>query len=444
VAVKARVAKKFRTRQFGLMTEMAATHALAPDTERSGVRRLMVFFAVVYLAEGICQSDGLISQPLNFYLKQVHGWTAVQVTAFLTVFNLPWFFKPFYGIVSDFVPLFGYRRKSWMLVANGAAAAGYIAVITTGAPDMLLVLLLVAVYGMAIVSTLSGAILVEAGQKLQASSRFVNQQWLWFNVAAIATSLLGGLLVQWFTPINALHAAALMAGISPFAAIVCTLTLIEEDKSSISLDGMKASLASLSMAIRSRQLWVIGGFLFFFYFSPGLDTPLYFFMTDHLKFSQAYIGVLNSVNAVGGIAAALVYASYLHNVSTRIMLYLSIVAGVVSTLGFAFMLGPISAALAQFFYGAASMWTLVASLGLAADYCPRRAEAFGFAAMVAITNISGAVADNVGSWLYEHIFGSEIAPLVAVAAGFTAVNFILVPLLRLNRQPGTARPVWIE
>jgi len=227
------VAKEFRARQPVPMTEIAAVQVIAPETERSTVKRLMVFFAAVYLAEGICQSDGLISQPLNFYLKQVHGWTAVQVTAFLTVFNLPWFFKPFYGIVSDFVPLFGYRRKSWMLAANGAAAAGYVAVMTTGAPDMILVLLLIAVYGMAIVSTLSGAILVEAGQKLQASSRFVNQQWLWFNVAAIATSLLGGVLVQCFTPINALHAAALMAGISPLAAIVCTLTLIEEDKSAI-------------------------------------------------------------------------------------------------------------------------------------------------------------------------------------------------------------------
>jgi hypothetical protein len=64
--------------------------------------------------------------------------------------------------------------------------------------------------------------------------------------------------------------------------------------------------------------------------------------------------------------------------------------------------------------------------------------------MVAITNISGAVADNVGSWLYEHLFGNEIAPLVVVAAGFTAVNFMLVPFLRLNGRTGTARPVWME
>ena len=415
-----------------MMSEIAAAPVLAGGAERNGTKRLLLFFAAVYLAEGICQSDGLISQPLNYYLKQVHGWTAVQITAFLTVFNLPWFFKPLYGIVSDFVPLFGYRRKSWLLLANAAAAAGYFAVMATGAPDAVLVLLLMAIYGMAIVSTLSGAVLVENGQKLGASSRFVNQQWVWFNVAAVATSILGGVLVQWLTPLDALHAAALIAGVTPLAAIVCTLTLIHEQRSTISLAGMRLGLASLLAAVNSRQLWILGGFLFFFSFSPGIDTPLYFFMTDRLNFSQAYIGLMNSVLAVGGIAAGIIYALYLRELTTRAMLYFSIVAAVLGTLSFVLMSGPVTAAIAQFCYGAASMWTLVASLGLAADCCPERAEGFGFAAMVAITNIANAAADNVGSYLYEHVFGSEIAPLIVVAAAFTAVNFVLVPLLQFE------------
>ena len=416
-----------------MMSEIATLPALTRDIEPAGTRRLMLFFAVVYLAEGICQSDGLIAQPLNFYLKQVHGWTAVQITAFLTVFNLPWFLKPLYGIWSDFVPVFGYRRKSYLLVANSGAAAAYLGIMVTGAPDTLLVLLLVAIYGMAIVSTLSGAVLVENGQRLCASSRFVNQQWLWFNVAAIATSITGGALVQWLTPLDALHAAALLAGITPLAVIAATIAFIEEEKTAISAADMKVSVASLLAAVRTRRLWLLGAFLFFFYFSPGIDTPLYFFMTDRLKFSQAFIGILNSVAALGGIAAALFYAAYLRNLDNRRMLYLSIVTGVLATLTFVFMSSPLTAAAAQFCYGAASMWTLVASLGLAADCCPKRSEAFGFAALLAITNLSGAIADNIGSWLYEHVFGNEIAPLIVVAAAFTAINFALVPLLRLPR-----------
>jgi len=106
-----------------------AQHALVPQSdERAGDRqafdRLLLFFALVYVVEGMGQIGGLIAQPLNYYLKEVHGWTPFQITAYITLFNLPWIIKPFYGLVSDFIPLFGYRRKSYLILANLAAIAG--------------------------------------------------------------------------------------------------------------------------------------------------------------------------------------------------------------------------------------------------------------------------------------------------------------------------------
>ena len=80
------------------------------------------------LAEFISQfarAGGLIAQPLNNYLKASQGWTPLQITGFITLFNLPWIIKPLYGLVSDFVPLFGYRRKSYLLLVNVAAIAGF-------------------------------------------------------------------------------------------------------------------------------------------------------------------------------------------------------------------------------------------------------------------------------------------------------------------------------
>src|SRR5882672_10828166 len=108
------------------MSKVSVASAVPRSAEdQARIRRLMLFFALVYVAEGAGQTDGLISQPLNYYLKQVYQWTPVQITAYLTVLNLPWFFKPLYGIVSDFVPLFGSRRKSYLLLANVLAAAAY-------------------------------------------------------------------------------------------------------------------------------------------------------------------------------------------------------------------------------------------------------------------------------------------------------------------------------
>jgi MFS family permease len=78
------------------------------------------------------------------------------------------------------------------------------------------------------------------------------------------------------------------------------------------------------------------------------------------------------------------------------------------------------------------MLATVATLTLAADYCPPRAEGFAFAVLMSIINLSTALADNVGSFLYSHLFNGRLAPLVLLSAGFTAFAFVLVPLLRLG------------
>ena len=106
-----------------LAPEPAADSA-SPD--KKAVDRLLLFFALVYVVEGLGQVVGLISQPLNYYLKAAQGWTPLQITGFITLFNLPWIIKPVYGLISDFVPLFGYRRKSYLLLVNVAAIIGFV------------------------------------------------------------------------------------------------------------------------------------------------------------------------------------------------------------------------------------------------------------------------------------------------------------------------------
>src|SRR5690349_2500019 len=97
----------------------------------------MLFFAIVYVVEGIGQARiGIVAQPLTFYLKDI-GWTPLQVTAFLAAFNFPWVIKPVFGLVSDFVPLFGYRRRGWLLIASVAAIGSYAAVSQLTAPAAL-------------------------------------------------------------------------------------------------------------------------------------------------------------------------------------------------------------------------------------------------------------------------------------------------------------------
>jgi MFS family permease len=411
-------------------TLSSAEAALSPP-DRS-ITHLLVFFGLVYVVEGLGQIGGLVSQPLNYYLKEVQGWTPVQVTAFVTAFNLPWIIKPVYGLVSDFVPLFGYRRKSYLILANLAAVAGFFSVTRLTAPSDLGIALMLTAYAMAISSTLCGGVLVESGQEHQKCGKFVNQQWLWYNIAAMSAAILGGALVQYLDPTSALHIAAGIVSVAPFAVVLGTVFFIREKKATVNVEGMKHTLAGLVSAFKRRHLWVVAVFIFLYYFSPGLSTPLYYHMTDDLKFSQGYIGILGSIGAAGWVAGALLYRRFFDGLTLKQLLNLSIALGTVTSLGFLFFWNETAAAIISFSSGFTAMLATVATLTLAAEYCPKLAEGFSFAVLMSIINLATSVADNVGSFLYTHVFDKSLPPLVVISAAFTAFAFVLVPMLHLG------------
>jgi MFS family permease len=414
------------------MTEPAPPRADRNDSDRAAVRRLLVFFALVYLVEGVGQIGGLIAQPLTFYLKEVHGWAALQVTAFLAVFNFPWIIKPVYGLLSDFVPIFGYRRKSYLIIANIVAMAAYLWSTQLSAPGELVWALQLTAYAMAISSTVCGAVLVENGQRLGQSGRFVNQQWLWFNAAAMVSAIGGGQLVQWLPPATALHTAALIVAAAPAAVLLGTLLLVQEEPMHLDAGALRRSIDGLAGAFKKRELWIVGSFLFLYYFSPGLATPLYYAMTDNLKFRQGFIGLLGSITSAGWIAGALLYPRLLENLSSKRLLNLSIALGTVTTAAYLVLVNETSAVILSFCSGFAAMLATVATVTLAADYCPQRTEGFSFAVMMSLINLATASGDVIGSYLFDHQFHHRLTPLILVSAAFTAFAFVLVPLLRLG------------
>jgi hypothetical protein len=130
----------------------------------------MLFFAIVFAVEGIGQARvGIVLQPLTNYLK-TGGWTPLEVTAYFGVLNLPWVIKPVFGLISDFVPLFGYRRTSYVILASAAAAAGYAGIALLNEPSEFALFLLLTSFAMATASTLCGALLAENGRNFCGST----------------------------------------------------------------------------------------------------------------------------------------------------------------------------------------------------------------------------------------------------------------------------------
>ncbi|HZC67118.1 MAG TPA: MFS transporter [Nitrospirales bacterium] len=395
----------------------------------SEIRRLMIFFGLVYFAEGLGQAGGLINQPLMNYLK-ANGLTSDQVAQLLGVLTIPWVIKPLYGLISDFVPFLGYRRKSYLFLMNGLAATGFLWLAGLLTPEWIVAAMALTALGIASSDVLVDALMVERGQQTGQIKRFQSQQWMWFNIAAITTGILGGWLSETRTPDGALHTAALITACAPAAVAIATAFLVREEKTTIDLVQFKASTGSLLSALKSKTLWSVAGFLAFWNFSPSFGTPMYYHMVDNLKFDQYFIGQLGSVSSVGSVIGAFVFKRFLAGrFSTNALVPQSILLGTISTVAYLFLVDRQSAVILSFATGLISMIPLLTLLSLAAAICPPHAEGFTFAGLMSIFNGASQVSAIWGAHLYEHVLDKQMAPLIWISAAFTLAAFSLVPFL---------------
>lgn len=409
----------------------------------SYIKKLIFLFGLVYFAQGLGQASGLVSQPLNFFFKESLGLNPAQVTEFLAVLTIPWMIKPLYGLLSDFIPLFGYRRKTWLLAMNGLAAGGFIWLSGLTDPHTIVTALLLTAFGTASSDVIIDALMVENGQKYGMTAKFQSVQWLWINVASIGTSLAGGFLCSKFTPGTALHIAAMVTFAAPLAVAVTSWLVIKEEKARINLGELKATTSSLFSAFKSKTLWAVILFLAFWNFSPSFGTPMYYHQVDKLGFSQEFIGTLGAIGAVGSVLGAWLYGKFFAKRTLKFQLVFSIIGGTVGTLAYLLLISPAGLTLAgitvsaaaiaialNFVFGAIGIIATLTTLTLAAQACPKKAEGFTFAALMSVYNGFAQLSAIVGARLFVDYFHSNLAPLIWVSAGFTFCCFLLLPTLR--------------
>ena len=77
--------------------------------------------AIVYFAQGMWY---LPNQTITIVFKDARPHRRPARRLLRGSARSPWLIKPVYGLLSDFVPLFGRRRRSYFLLTSALAAAG--------------------------------------------------------------------------------------------------------------------------------------------------------------------------------------------------------------------------------------------------------------------------------------------------------------------------------
>ena len=393
-------------------------------------RRLALLFAVLYFAQGMWY---LPIQTLTVVLKE-RGLSAGAVATFTTITTIPWLVKPVYGLVSDFIPLWGRRRKSYLLLTSSLAAAAGLA-LGFGVEHTywrLATLFTLMGLGLAFTDVIVDALMVESGKPRGLTGAFQAVQWSAIYAASILVGVLGGYLAER----QSLAAAFAIAASFPLASLAMAAAFVREPPARVAPGAFRAALAEIRTALRDRDVWIVAGFIFFWGFSPSFGPAFLYYQTDVLSFSQQFIGHLAALGSVGAIAGAVVYAPLSRRVPLRRLINIFIGLSVASTLLYLTYRGPWSAVLIDTAYGVVYMLTQLAFLDLAAKACPRRVEATFFALLMSVYNGGTQGSQVVGGYLYDYV---GYTALVFISAGFSTLAWLLVPIVRIERIEERAR-----
>jgi hypothetical protein len=277
---------------------------------------------------------------------------------------------------------------------------------------------------MVMASTVTGAFLVEAGQRMGATGRLTALRMFVSNFCTLIQGPLGGLLAtagfMWATGANALFAFTIF----PIAYIFLKEQRIAQQRSGAVFQNVGQQLKTI---IRSKNLWMALMFIALYYFSPGFSTPLFYKQTDELHFSKQAIGNLGVFSGAFAILATILYGLLIKRVHIRILLFIAVATAAAGTLFYLFYSTWTRALLIEsqsgFFGGLAEL----AILDLAARATPKGCEGLGYSLMLSIRNVAASGADVVGSYLADHHWPFD--HLVYLSAGTTAIVLILLPLL---------------
>jgi predicted MFS family arabinose efflux permease len=400
--------------------------SVVASVRQPSLRGLMVVIAAGLVATRLGW-PGLIGRlPFGLMLKNQLHLPAQQVAAFWAVATFAWYIKPLVGLVCDAFPLFGTRRRGYLLVGGlGSAAtwATFALVPRTYAP--LLAVMVGLNLALVFVSTVVGGMLVEAGHRHDASGRLSSLR----EALQAAMALIAGPLGGWLA--SRAFGWTIGAGVSITASFVLLVAWLYREGGGARPDTQvwMVARAQLRSIVRSRAMWTTSGLIFLVFLAPGFQTPLLYYQQDVLKFEPQLMGLLETVGGASSLVGALVYGVACRRWSLRTLLIVGVLLNAGSTLFFLGYRSPGSAMVVNAAGGALLMFGMLPLFDLAVRATPKGSESFGYSLMMSVRNFALiGVSEVLGSYLYGSLHW-RFESLVWVNALSTAAVLLFVPAL---------------
>ncbi|MGI0489024.1 folate/biopterin family MFS transporter [Pantanalinema rosaneae CENA516] len=366
----------------------------------------LIAILLVYFVQGIL---GLARLAISFFLKDELGLNPAEVSALVGIAALPWMVKPLFGFISDGLPIFGYRRRPYLILSGILGALSWVALATiVETPWQAMIAIALSSLSVAFSDVIVDSLVVERARQESIGDAGSLQSICWgaSSVGGLLTAYLSGFLLQHFT-------TRTVFGITATFPLIVSLVawLIAESRTTDATNwsAVGQQLGQLKQAISQKSIWLPTAFLFIWQAMPTADSAFFFFTTNELHFEPEFLGRVRLVTSLASLVGIWLFQRFLKTVPFRIIFGWSTVIS--SLLGMTTLLLVTHANRSLgiddhwFSLGDNLILTVMGQIAfmpvlvLAARLCPSGVEATLFALLMSIVNLAGMLSYQSGALL---------------------------------------------
>jgi len=388
------------------------------------LRSLYLLAILIFFNQGI---GSLAAQPLYYFLRETLGIGIPTIMMLGALANLPWLIKPVWGFLSDSFSIFGYRRKSYIILFS---LLGTVSFLLIGLSPFISLPVLVGLMILGSIGEAGGNVAVngmgvEEGNKDGTTGKFQSVCWGALGVGSVLTGVTGGYIAEKAS----YHLAFVILALFPILIAVMALRHPEQ-KAEASHKAVGPIIKDFLIKLKNKQIFLCSLFLFFLWFSPSFGTPLLDRMRTVLHMSKVWIGWLDTIGSACGIVGAMVYFKVSKSINMKRWLYYGTVLSALATFAYLY-LTPTTLFWYTIVFGVASQFIHLLMLNLMAMTCPEGTEATTYALLCSLVNCASFFSNLVGAKCFA-LFGYN--GLIIISGVTTLMCLGFIPYLEVNKN----------
>uniref|UniRef100_A0A0D9W036 Major facilitator superfamily (MFS) profile domain-containing protein n=1 Tax=Leersia perrieri TaxID=77586 RepID=A0A0D9W036_9ORYZ len=409
--------------------------------------------AIVYFVQGVL---GLSRLAVSFYLKDDLHLDPAELYCFDCLY-------------SDSIPLFGYRRRSYLILSGllGALSWSLMATIVDDKYSAALSIILGSL-AVAVADVVVDSMVVERARGEPQSTSGSLQSLCWGSSAfgGVVSAYFSGSLVDTYgvrlTDLR-FPKCRFVFGVTAFLPLMTSTVavLVNEQRLPLGQDATSSSgsgfietskrhIMQIWTSVKQPNIFLPTLFIFLWQATPQSDSAMFFFITNKLGFTPEFLGRVTLVTSIASLLGIGVYNSFLKEAPLRKIFLVTtifgsalgmtqvlLVTGLNRVLGISDEWFSIGDSLIITVLGQASFMPV---LVLAAKLCPPGVEATLFATLMSISNAGGVTGGLLGAGLTQLLGVTKdnfenLAPLIVVC---NLSSLLPLPLLGLlpDESPG--------